>query len=123
MWYGAQAKMPLPARSAQQWEACPGGPAHEHPGPCPLADILHHDPIVGDFSSLPVNLDVLSCGGRFITLVCGNFSYPVTSHLDPVPVIGGHEFNDLNRNGVLDPGEPGIAGFTFQLIRDSSKYS
>jgi hypothetical protein len=123
MWYAPQTKMSFPAGSALQWAVCPAGPAHEQPGPCPLADILKHGSIVRDFSSLPVSLDALSFGGRFITLVCGNFSYPVTSHLDPVPVIGGHEFNDINRNGVPDAGEPGIAGFTFQLIRGSSKYS
>src|SRR6266567_2027553 len=123
IWYAPQTKMSFPARSAQQWATCPGGLPHEHEGPCPLSDALTHDSIAGDFASLPVALDVLSFGARFITLVCGNFSYPVTSHLDPVPVIGGHEFNDHNRNGVLDAGEPGIAGFTFQLIRDSSRYS
>jgi len=122
MWYAPQATMAFAAGSAQQWTACPAGAAHENGGPCPLAETLKHDPIVGDFSSLPVHLDVLAFGGRFVTLVCGNFSYPVTSRADPVPVIGGREFNDLNRNGILDPGEPGIPGFTFQLIRDSSRY-
>jgi hypothetical protein len=123
MWYAPQATMAFTAGSAQQWTACPAGAAHENGGPCPLAETLKHGPIVGDFSSLPVHLDVLAFGGRFVTLVCGNFSYPVTSHTDPAPVIDGHEFNDLNRNGILDPGEPGISGFTFQLIRDSSTYS
>jgi hypothetical protein len=34
--------------------------------------------------------------------------------------IGDHVFEDLNKNGIQDPGEPGIAGVTVQLLDGGS---
>jgi hypothetical protein len=38
----------------------------------------------------------------------------------PAPVIRGFKFNDVNRNGVQDNGETGLAGITFTLSRVAS---
>jgi hypothetical protein len=68
-----------------------------------------------------VNLEVIqwplggvSSATSFIGTVCGNFS-EIARNGNPVPKISGHKFNDLNGNGVLDGGEPPIAGWTVLL--------
>jgi len=50
---------------------------------------------------------VLSCDADFEGLNFGNQLIP--------NAIGGIKFEDLNFNGVRDPGEPGLAGFTITL--------
>ncbi len=40
---------------------------------------------------------------------------------DSVNTIMGQKFNDLNRNGILDPHEPGIAGIQIKLSGTKSK--
>ena len=50
---------------------------------------------------------VLSCNEDFDGLNFGNQLIP--------NAIGGIKFEDLNANGVRDPGEPGLAGFTITL--------
>src|SRR5581483_12406770 len=37
-----------------------------------------------------------------------------------IPLIRGTKYNDLNVNGVRDPGEPGLAGWTLYLDLDRS---
>lgn len=73
-----------------------------------------------------VALTTLHWNGAFIALVCGNFSLPAGSASAllpaPVPTIAGAKFNDLNKNGVRDPGEPGVDGVTFNLLRVSSEF-
>lgn len=65
-------------------------------------------------------VDVIgSQDGNWIALACGNFAYPVKPE-DVYPTISGFKFNDVNRNQVREPGEPGLGGITFTLTRVSS---
>lgn len=42
---------------------------------------------------------------------------PIAGPAEPVPgSLGDRVWNDLNRNGIQDPGEPGIAGVTVNLL-------
>jgi SdrD B-like protein len=54
---------------------------------------------------------VISCDDNFNGLDFGNQLIP--------NAIGGIKFEDLNANGVRDPGEPGLAGFTISLSSPS----
>ena len=54
---------------------------------------------------------VISCDDNFNGLDFGNQLIP--------NAIGGIKFEDLNANGVRDPGEPGLAGFTISLTPSS----
>ncbi|HEV8557140.1 MAG TPA: SdrD B-like domain-containing protein [Actinophytocola sp.] len=75
------------------------------------------DAFSDDDHNIPILLPSLSFGTGFIALTCGNFSERSDS---PVPLISGYKFHDQNRNGVRDPGEPGLAGWTMTLYRDHS---
>jgi SdrD B-like protein len=57
--------------------------------------------------------------GTFISVYCGNFS---TSPQDPgpMPVISGTKYLDCNRNGMRDPGEPGIPDWRIELWFEGS---
>ncbi|KJK48078.1 hypothetical protein UK23_17995 [Lentzea aerocolonigenes] len=79
---------------------------------------LHYNFVLNAFTARPVHLPALSFDGSFIGLACGNFSED-RSHT-PVPVISGFKYHDVNRNGVRDPGEPGLAGWRMTLHRDRS---
>ena len=58
--------------------------------------------------------------GYFVILCDENFSgLDFGNQLIP-NAIGGIKFEDLNANGVRDPGEPGLAGFTISLAPPSS---
>lgn len=58
--------------------------------------------------------------GFFVDLCDDNFSgLDFGNQLIP-NAIGGIKFEDLNANGVRDPGEPGLAGFTISLSPPSS---
>lgn len=70
------------------------------------------------FRERPIVLPSLTYDGSFIALPCGNFSRDKSGK--PVPVISGHKYHDANRNGVRDPGEEGLAGWTITLHRDRS---
>jgi SdrD B-like domain len=57
--------------------------------------------------------------GYFVDLCDSNFSgLDFGNQLIP-NAIGGIKFEDLNANGVRDPGEPGLAGFTISLSSPS----
>jgi hypothetical protein len=53
---------------------------------------------------------VLPANGSSVSNVFGNFNGILTG------TISGTKFNDLNGNGVRDPGEPGMAGIFFSLM-------
>jgi SdrD B-like domain/FG-GAP-like repeat/Right handed beta helix region len=54
---------------------------------------------------------VLSSGADVSGVDFGNFT---------LITIGGQKFNDLDNDGVKDPGEPGLAGWTIQLDKDAN---
>jgi uncharacterized repeat protein (TIGR01451 family) len=117
-----------------QWYSCrePGGADYPDTGngptACPFAPSgpLNGDTIEGfDLNDNPVpqQLDTWTWQGSSIFLVCGNPIYPLPqSPATPVPTIVGSKFNDLNQNGVQDPGEPGIPNWPMTLTRVSSEY-
>ncbi|GGU60766.1 SdrD B-like domain-containing protein [Lentzea flava] len=79
---------------------------------------LHYNFVLNAFRARPVHLPALSFGDSFIGRACGNFSENTSAK--PVPVISGFKYHDVNRNGVRDAGEPGLAGWTMTLHRDRS---
>jgi SdrD B-like protein len=68
----------------------------------PLDDRPSHRLIASDLGYF-----VLACDENFSGLDFGNQLIP--------NAIGGIKFEDLNANGVRDPGEPGLSGFTIAL--------
>ena len=68
----------------------------------PLDDRISRRLIASDFGYF-----VLACDENFSGLDFGNQLIP--------NLIGGIKFEDLNANGVRDPGEPGLSGFTIAL--------
>jgi hypothetical protein len=68
----------------------------------PLDDRIERRLIASDFGYF-----VVMCDENFSGLDFGNQLIP--------NAIGGIKFEDLNANGVRDPGEPGLAGFTINL--------
>ncbi|MFC0106212.1 SdrD B-like domain-containing protein [Kibdelosporangium aridum] len=67
---------------------------------------------------MPITLPSFSFGTGVIAVACGNYSEGVAPK--PVPAISGVKFHDRDRDGVGDPGEPGLAGWTMTLHRDRS---
>ncbi|MHB8242519.1 MAG: SdrD B-like domain-containing protein [Solirubrobacteraceae bacterium] len=93
---------------AAEWSSCVAVP---HPEPCP-AGSFHFDPVRVGVKAGPIT--VLNWSGAFIGTVCGNFTQGGGS--GPIPQISGVKYEDLNRNGKRDPGEPGLAGWTMRLV-------
>ncbi|MFC3889970.1 SdrD B-like domain-containing protein [Lentzea rhizosphaerae] len=99
----------------EQWSHCTVDmPQDVH---CAPGNEAYH-PIGIAFRDRPIRLPSLTWEGSFIALPCGNFSRDKSGK--PVPVISGHKYHDANRNGVRDPGEEGLAGWTITLHRDRS---
>jgi hypothetical protein len=57
-------------------------------------------------------IHVKEWNGAFIGDACGNWNH---GGAGPVPTISGVKYEDINGNGVRDPGEPGLAGWTIDL--------
>lgn len=56
-------------------------------------------------------------GETFISDVCGNWSPANTAPKDsPMPVIEGVKYEDLNADGIREPGEPGLSGWRIYLF-------
>ncbi|GAB3991197.1 hypothetical protein GCM10028807_20780 [Spirosoma daeguense] len=70
-------------------------------------DTLDSDPIGGIVSSITL------ASGENNTSVDAGFLIPVGS-------IGSHVWNDLDRDGQRDPGEPGVDGVTVRLLQETS---
>ena len=74
-----------------------------------------------DFGLRSVRLSVWEHDGAWISRVCGNFERD--RRTTPVPSITGVKFHDLDRDGIRDANEPGLSGFRFRLVRETSRYS
>jgi hypothetical protein len=93
---------------AASWASCK---VESHPEPCP----------VGDFGFDPVRVGVehgditaLRWNGAFIGTYCGNFTESGGS--GPAPEITGVKYEDRNADGVREEGEPGLPGWTINLL-------
>lgn len=64
-------------------------------------------------------LHVYRYGDTYISRVCGNFSR--NSQNPPPPIITGYKWNDINGNKNWDAGEPGLKGWTINLMRGNDK--
>lgn len=75
-----------------------------------MRDDVHTGPLTG-----------FRWGDTFVSNICGNWS-PSNSAAkpSPAPAISGVKYEDLNANGVRDPGEPGLAGWTIKLSYDGN---
>lgn len=93
---------------AAEWSGCNPG---SHPQPCPASSI--HWSVVGA-SIGSGRLTVLTSGGAFISIVCGNYSRSGSGGPTP-PRISGVKYEDMNANGKRDSGEPGLSGWTIKL--------
>jgi hypothetical protein len=131
LWYAPEQVMTVPANSPVKWTSCTpathgsgygGNPACSAPNV-----IIPPHTISYDFGDRAVALHVYTYGGNFIAVVCGNYRSPqILSNgmvRYPVPVITGNVFSDVNKDGVHDNGESGIAGWSVKLTRVSSLYS
>ena len=117
-----------------QWYRCaePNGSDYSSlgnvPTPCPFAPSgprAGHT-IEGDLNNNPVpqRLDTWTWQGSSIFLACGNPIYPLPQPpAIPVPTIIGSKFDDINKNGVQDPGEPGITNWPMTLTRVTSDFN
>lgn len=90
------------------WASCD---VVSHPDPCPSTDI-RWDPVrvgveTGDITALRWN-------GAFIGTYCGNFTDG--GGAGPTPEITGVKYEDRNEDGVRDDGEPGLPGWTINLL-------
>ena len=56
-------------------------------------------------------------GDNFLSDICGNWS-PANGapKASPAPTIAGVKYEDLNADGVREPGEPGLAGWKIELF-------
>ncbi len=93
---------------AAKWASCK---VVSHPEPCPVGD-YGFDPVRvgienGDITALRWN-------GPFIGTYCGNFTEGGGS--GPTPEITGVKYEDRNADGVRDEGEPGLPGWTINLL-------
>jgi hypothetical protein len=118
LWYAPEGNRRFDPGNTERWSGCtvdmPTGQT------CTPGEEEFHrltDAFSDDDHNIPILLPSLSFGTGFIALTCGNFSERSDS---PVPVISGNKFHDQNRNGVRDPGEPGLSGWTVTLWRDRS---
>lgn len=117
LWWAKIQQITPPAN--QLWTACGDNP---NGNPRPVGQFCNTAIVSGAIGTDLSNrtIDVIGTqGGDWIALACGNFGYPV-KHEDVYPTISGFKFNDLNRDGKYEPGEPGIGGITFTLTLVSS---
>lgn len=112
LWYAPQRVMTVSAGTS--WSTCLGGRASD--GWCTTVDT--GQAIGGSFAG-DTALTVLEYGGAFIGLAGGNWSTGVPLTV-PVPVITGSKFHDRDSDAQRDADEPGLSGWTMQLVRQSS---
>lgn len=128
LWYSAEGTTTV-SDPGLEWTGCGGAYQVTPIGRFCARNRVDAGSLLGNFSEAPVTLSSFSYGGAAIFRACGNWGppgpvlRPGSARLpSPVPVIRGKKFNDLNHNGAQDPGEPGIAGWTFTLTRVSSQF-
>lgn len=102
----------IPVGQAGIWSGCDVS----HPGtPCP-AGSLHYRPVT--YALGGGSITTIAWGGAYIARACGNFTQGGAA--GPTPTISGVKYEDLNANGQRDPGEPGLGGWTMQLVYGGS---
>jgi hypothetical protein len=90
------------------WTSC----SDNHGGLCAGANVEPgHQPILDEIGSGQIH--VKTWNGAFIGTACGNWN---GSAAGPAPTISGVKFDDLNGDGAREAGEPGLAGWTIQLL-------
>ena len=114
LWYAPQRVMTV--SSDASWATCIGTRASD--GWCNTIDAGASQTIGSTFGG-DTALTVLEYGGAFIGLAGGNWRTNVPLPV-PVPRLVGHKFHDRDGDGVRDAGEPGLSGWTFQLVRQQS---
>ena len=61
-------------------------------------------------------------GETFVSDICGNWSPANTASKDsPTPTISGVKYEDLNADGSREAGEPGLSGWTIQLLYEGKQ--
>ncbi len=118
LWYSRQEAVTI-TDSTQQWSSCNVFPSSTG-GVCP-SNQFHFTPILNLFHTSSVTLSAFRSGGSMIFLGCGNTSSTEIVVSKPVPTIRSAKFHDVNRNGVRDVDEAGLAGWRFDLVRMSSE--
>lgn len=110
--------------TGRRWTGCnssqvpgPEGMSHCAAGAVKLgaaAHLFREDVLTGPLTGL-------KWGDTFISNICGNWSPADTAAKgSPMPTISGVKYEDKNANGVRDPGEPGLPGWTIQLYYNGS---
>jgi hypothetical protein len=97
---------------AAEWASCK---VESHPEPCPVGDV-GYDPVRAGIEN--GDITALRWNGAFIGTYCGNFTQGGGS--GPIPQITGVKYEDLNGNGLRDPGEPGLPGWTINLLYEGN---
>jgi hypothetical protein len=106
--------------AGRTWTGCEGtqipvagGPSYCAPSAVrrdPFAHLIRKDVETGPLTGF-------LWGESFVSNICGNWSPANTaSKASPMPVISGVKYEDLNANGVRDPGDPGLAGWAIELF-------
>ncbi len=90
------------------WASCK---VESHPQPCPGGDI-GFDPVRVGVENGPIT--ALRWNGAFIGTYCGN--YTDGGGNGPMPEVTGVKYEDRNENGIRDGGEPGLPGWTMDLL-------
>ena len=112
LWYAPQRVMTVSAGTS--WSTCLGPRASD--GWC---NTVETEQTIGGSFTGDTALTVLEHGGAFIGLAGGNWSTGVPLTV-PVPVVTGSKFHDKDADGQRDADEPGLSGWTLQLVRQSS---
>lgn len=103
----------VPIGDAAPWSGCDENLVHS--GPCPVGS-LHYDPVVDALMS--GSITVIGDANAFIALGCGNFTQGGAA--GPTPTVSGVKYEDLNADGQREAGEPGLGGWTMQLLYDGN---
>ncbi len=112
LWYAPQRVTTV--STSTTWATCVGARASD--GWCNTVDTSQT--LAASFAG-DTALTVLEYGGAFIGLAGGNWSTGVPLTV-PTPVITGSKFHDKDSDGQRDTDEPGLSGWTMQLVRQSS---
>lgn len=112
-----------PYMAGRAWTGCGGEPeAPQIPVP---GNWSHCDPgaiKLGSANQMRADVQTgaltgFKWGETFVSNICGNWS-PANGapKVSPAPTIGGVKYEDLNADGVREPGEPGISGWKIELF-------
>lgn len=73
-------------------------------------------PNQGSNDQIDSDADIVTGQTQVVTLAAGQADMTLDAGLCAVAAIGDFVWNDFNMNGIQDPGEPGIAGVTVNLL-------